>query len=408
MYERGLPKFVGDHDMIEVNVPSGGEGSEILEITNTGREDLYFRLRTYCLQDSFGYYWLDSETPAGPSYDWVDISETGEPIDFPGFPGYSNSGPIDFGFDFEFYGNTFNSICVCPNGWASFTDSLSRTSLNAPIPDPEDPNNLLAAFWENLNPAEGGEVYFYSNYSDTAVISWVGVPDVYERGEFTFQILLLGDNTIVYQYESMGPEGPIDEASVGIENAEGTVGLQVCYNQFLTLGEKAIRFELGQPAGEFDWLRLSHDDGMVRPGDVVQISVDCAAGDHLDGSYWACMEFYTNDPENRLVPIPVKMNVGATVVHESGEVPLELSHNSLYPNPFNASVIIEYALPEATHVTIEIYDILGRRVKVIADENKPAGYHRVKWNTGGEAAGTYFYTIRARDYTKTGKMLLLK
>ena len=79
-----------------------------------------------------------------------------------------------------------------------------------------------------------------------------------------------------------------------------------------------------------------------------------------------------------------------------------------YPNPFNASTIIQYNLPSALDVTIDIYDILGRRVETLVQEQQPAGYHQVVWNATGQSSGLYFYRIQAGEYVKSRRMLLLK
>jgi len=407
LYNGGRAGLAMNQDSFMIDVPSGGQASEIWEIGNTGGGNLYFRLRSYCLQDSFGYYWRDSESPQGPEYNWVDITQTGEPIDFPGFPGYSNSGPIDLGFDFSFYGNTYSSICVCSEGWASFTDGVTRTSQNKPIPTSTVPNNLLAAFWENLNPTDE-DVFFYTNQSDTAVISWIEVPDILNRGLFTFQILLIGDHTVIYQYKSMGPEGPLSDATVGIENATGTVGLEVCYDEFFTYGEKALRFELGQPAGVFDWLLTDTEFDMVRPGETSEVEISCIAGDHLDGSYWACIDLYTNDFDNHRMEIPVVMNVGMTLVDEGTSAPARSALLSCYPNPFNARTVIEYSLSATSSVSLEIFDILGRKIETLAEGLKPAGLHRVTWDAESQPSGVYLYKIRIGDIVAAKKMILIK
>lgn len=407
LFEGGGAKLTLNQRDYEFDLPTGGQASEMMHLSNPGQENLYFRLRSYCLQDSFGYYWLESEIPRGPQYSWVDITESGEPIDFPGYPGYSNSGPIDFGFDFSFYGNVYSSICVCSNGWASFTDSDSRTSLNQPIPTPSAPNNLLAPFWENLNP-DGDDIYFYTNNADTAVISWVNVPDIANRGLFTFQILLIGDHTVVYQYQSMGPEGPLNSATIGIENAAGSVGLEVAYNEIFTYGEKSVKFDVGQPVGEFDWLTTDIDYGMIPPGTGTDMEITCFAGDHLDGSYWACLELYTNDSDNKLVEIPVVMNIGATGIADADKIPDDFGIVSCYPNPFNAGTNIEYSLNQPSSVTLEIFDILGRKVETISSGEQTAGRHIVTWDAENKSSGIYYCSISSGDTHKSLKLVLLK
>jgi hypothetical protein len=79
-----------------------------------------------------------------------------------------------------------------------------------------------------------------------------------------------------------------------------------------------------------------------------------------------------------------------------------------YPNPFNSATTIEYSLSEAGRVRIDIYDLLGRKVETLVDEEKQVGQHRVVWDASGHSSGIYFYRIEAGDYTETRKMILLK
>ena len=79
-----------------------------------------------------------------------------------------------------------------------------------------------------------------------------------------------------------------------------------------------------------------------------------------------------------------------------------------YPNPFNATTTIQYNLPMASDVTIDIYDLLGNKVETLIDKNQQAGYHRVIWNADDFSSGMYFYKIQARDFMDSRKMLLLK
>ena len=79
-----------------------------------------------------------------------------------------------------------------------------------------------------------------------------------------------------------------------------------------------------------------------------------------------------------------------------------------YPNPFNASTMIKYELPQQSLVTIEIYDILGRKVGMLEDRLQPAGYHKLVWHAEDLPSGVYFYKLRAGDYSETKKMVLMK
>jgi hypothetical protein len=95
-------------------------------------------------------------------------------------------------------------------------------------------------------------------------------------------------------------------------------------------------------------------------------------------------------------------------IGEELQIPIEFSLAQNYPNPFNASTIIKYALPHATHVTIEIYDIMGRKVETLLEGLQPAGYHSIVWNSGDNSSGVYFYWIQTEKFIETKKMLLIK
>jgi hypothetical protein len=87
-------------------------------------------------------------------------------------------------------------------------------------------------------------------------------------------------------------------------------------------------------------------------------------------------------------------------------------HNN-YPNPFNPATTIAYDLPVPAHVTLEIFNILGRKVRTLVDEYQEAGSKTVVWDgrdSGNNevATGVYFYTVRAGTFTDSKKMLLLK
>ncbi len=83
------------------------------------------------------------------------------------------------------------------------------------------------------------------------------------------------------------------------------------------------------------------------------------------------------------------------------------------PNPFNPQTVIAYDIPEATHVTLDIINILGQKVATLVDEVKAPGHYETVW-TGTDdygsklASGIYLYSLRAADYVETHKMMLMK
>ncbi|MFC1692863.1 T9SS type A sorting domain-containing protein [Candidatus Latescibacterota bacterium] len=95
-----------------------------------------------------------------------------------------------------------------------------------------------------------------------------------------------------------------------------------------------------------------------------------------------------------------------TKIEETDQIPFHLDKN--YPNPFNPMTTIPFSLPESGMVTIEVYSILGQRVKVILDEYMSTGHHSVVFKADNLANGIYFYTIKANGFKKAKSMLLLK
>ena len=89
-------------------------------------------------------------------------------------------------------------------------------------------------------------------------------------------------------------------------------------------------------------------------------------------------------------------------------LPTEYSLSQNYPNPFNPSTVIEFALPKDSHVTLELYNILGQKVMTLVDEVQPAGYHSVKFDGTNLASGMYLYRLSTGQQTFLKKLLLMK
>ncbi len=79
-----------------------------------------------------------------------------------------------------------------------------------------------------------------------------------------------------------------------------------------------------------------------------------------------------------------------------------------YPNPFNPSTAIKFDIPKSSHVQIVVYDILGREVQQLLNEEKKPGSYEVTWDASGFASGVYFYKIITDELIETKKMVLMK
>ena len=91
----------------------------------------------------------------------------------------------------------------------------------------------------------------------------------------------------------------------------------------------------------------------------------------------------------------------------SKEIPTEYKINN-YPNPFNPTTVINYQLPKDGFVTLKVYDILGKEVTTLVNENKNAGYYKVNFDAGKLTNGVYIYRISSNNFVQSKKMILMK
>jgi hypothetical protein len=110
-----------------------------------------------------------------------------------------------------------------------------------------------------------------------------------------------------------------------------------------------------------------------------------------------------------------------TSVRSEAAIPVEFGLSQNFPNPFNPTTVIRYALPVESHVLLEVFNVLGQRVTVLVDQDQAAGYHSVTLGSGdlgggGLPSGVYFYRIQSGDPSKgsagrfvdTKKFILLR
>jgi hypothetical protein len=89
-------------------------------------------------------------------------------------------------------------------------------------------------------------------------------------------------------------------------------------------------------------------------------------------------------------------------------LPPSFSLQQNYPNPFNPITTINYSLYNSGLVTIKVYDILGREVTTLVNENKPAGNYSVQFNSAKNASGVYFYRMGFGSYLQVKKLVVQK
>ena len=106
---------------------------------------------------------------------------------------------------------------------------------------------------------------------------------------------------------------------------------------------------------------------------------------------------------SKLETITVSMNLDTNDL-----LPTQTALNTSYPNPFNPSTTINYALSSESLVNVSIYDALGRLVTELVNEVQPGGAQNITWNAADQASGAYFVRMTAGSYTSTHKLMLVK
>ncbi|MBL1215590.1 MAG: T9SS type A sorting domain-containing protein [Ignavibacteriae bacterium] len=101
-----------------------------------------------------------------------------------------------------------------------------------------------------------------------------------------------------------------------------------------------------------------------------------------------------------------KNQIDGTIKEQN--LPKDLKVLNNYPNPFNPSTTIEFHIAAATQVRIDIFNIMGQKVKTLLDQEMQAGNHKVEWNASEIASGIYFYKVQANGIQEVKRMILIK
>lgn len=147
------------------------------------------------------------------------------------------------------------------------------------------------------------------------------------------------------------------------------------------------------------------------------ISLDPLLADTLSGNFYLlagspCIN--TGDPESPNDPDGSRADMGAFYFNESGIesdnsiLPGQIYLAQNYPNPFNPATTIGFSIDTPTHVTLTVYDILGRNIRTLLDEDKPSGNFQVKFDASELAGGVYFYKLQAGNSSSVKIATVLK
>ena len=159
------------------------------------------------------------------------------------------------------------------------------------------------------------------------------------------------------------------------------------------------------------WIEISPMEGFVGVDESQQVLISVNSFGLEEGEYSTVLLLNSNDPETHSMSVPVDLVYVLGI--EDKQFPNSYSLYPAYPNPFNPITNIGYDIPKKGHVSVLIYDMLGNRVRTLANGIQEASNASIIWNgrdDGGElvSAGVYIYQIQSGTFSQTKKMVLLK
>jgi len=183
---------------------------------------------------------------------------------------------------------------------------------------------------------------------------------------------------------------------------------QLTYNCSEAVAALQIEFESGCPLELAEYFENSTDISIKQQNNILllysQTGVALLSGSGILGRI--------DDPEKIVSILAVSLS-GEAVQVEVNSIPGKFQLYQNYPNPFNAATVFRFDLPREEQVSLEIYDVLGRRVATLIHENKKPGRYECCWDGQNSlrqdlASGIYFYSLRAGDFLQIRKLMLMK
>lgn len=358
--------------------------------------------------DSFGYTWRDTILTAGTlgfkdttwgSGTWTRVNGLGDD---------NLVGPISLGWGFKYYWYTVNQVWIGSNGWITFRNpgasQLASPFPNIPVSTP--PNDIVVPYAADLNFGGTGNIgrcYFYTNNTDTSIITYYNVPFWQQaapnwNGANTFQVIFTSaDSSVTFKYKDTSGALATPDLVTGMENLTGLIGLQVSRNAYAT-ENKEVKFKY-PPVVTYQVRDVTvksidnpNNGGIIKlVGDTIHVNAVIEnVGNVSVPSSNAAMTIRT--ATNTLVasdtvPVPA-LNAGANS-------PISFNHTFIPTTPGFYFIRVRALLPgdqvtmnDSTQIELNVLPRTG--VMELAYENGQANGTGISWSGGSGSVGTYF------------------
>ncbi len=301
--------YVGDNANTTLSIENTGDQplNYTISVNGSSRNNSNASTRGSGTPGSYSYSWVDSDQAGGPAFNWIDISSLGteiitnEVIDY----GDSDDGYkiMQLPFNFPYFNSSYNQVQISTNGLLTFNTGYEGSDIDSyPIPDANEPNNLIAAYWEDLSAETwDAHIYFYDDSSNNRVIiEYQNYSHYITSGYFeTFEVILNSDGCITMQYLNASALNNL--CAVGIENQDGTQGLQIVRNASYIHSNLAIKI--------CPMVSVNSWSGTVNAYSTNQVIVKLNADALWAGDFTSNIIITSNEPDNPQHTIPVNVHV---------------------------------------------------------------------------------------------------
>ncbi len=209
--------------------------------------------------DSYGYFAFDDVDVAyseAPTYSWIELDPSygGDGTEIPmGDNGQyqDETDVLQLPFTFQYYGESFDTVSVCSNGWIAMGSTDLVSYRNWTIPGAGGPRGMIAPFWENLYQTASSKVFQkYDTVNHTWIVEWSRFRNDYDGSTVTFEAILFdpafhpygsGDGLIRFQYNQVSNNDPVNGyATVGIESPDQLDGILITYFNKYSAGSASL------------------------------------------------------------------------------------------------------------------------------------------------------------------------
>jgi hypothetical protein len=199
------------------------------------------------------------------------------------------------------------------------------------------------------------------------------------------------------------PHGAVSVTSLSLETSLG-VNVVDSFQITNDVGQCPLSFTISRTG---NWLSVDAPSGTVLPDQTTTVHVQATVGGMAEGDYNGSLRV-THNSSTSPANIPVDLHIGPEAVDPDLPLPTEFAYYPNYPNPFNATTSLRFDVPQQSRVEIAIFNITGQEVARPVDGEYAPGRYHVLFDAAALPSGMYVVRMSAADYTKVGKMMLLK